>query len=285
MNTLHMLGLVVVLGSQLLQNSPEFAAATIKPTRTTSGSVRRACHGTDSLLEPQRAQVQVSLGRCVFESAALDYLILVAYSDDLSWIRSQPPHSVVHGGPAWVHTDRFDLEAVADSPLTTSRGDLHRMLQTLLADRFRLKLHRQFRETKGYALVSVSQRLKVVPAKDTTIAGQNRLRRMTSSPGEVALSGRNVSMAMLCDHLTSLGLGPVIDKTGLDGTYDFSLNYAVDELSGTDRKLGSPSTPSATASAPSMFTALREQLGLELRSEKVSREYLMIEAAEKPTPN
>jgi len=71
--------------------------------------------------DPQRAQVQVPLGRCTFEGASLDYLIVVAYSDNLSWIRNQPPKSVVLNGPNWVHADLFDVEAIAENPSVVTR--------------------------------------------------------------------------------------------------------------------------------------------------------------------
>src|SRR5262249_47283417 len=66
----------------------QFAAASIRPSNKTSSTPRRACRGSDTVPDPQRVQVQVPLGRCTFEGARLDELIVVAYSDDLSWIRN-----------------------------------------------------------------------------------------------------------------------------------------------------------------------------------------------------
>ena len=66
----------------------QFAAASIRPSDKTSSTPRRACRGIDTVPDPQRAQIQVPLGRCTFEGARLDDLIVVAYSDDLSWIRN-----------------------------------------------------------------------------------------------------------------------------------------------------------------------------------------------------
>jgi len=231
--------------------------------------------------DPQRAQVQVPLGRCTFEGASLDYLIFVAYSDDLSWIRNQPPRSVVLGGPGWVHSDLFDVEAIAENPSVVTRGDLHQMMQALLADRFKLKLHRESRETSGYALVTANKGSKLVPSRDKTVTGRDRIKR-AAAPGAITLSARNVSMATLSEFLTTFGIGLVVDKTNIQGTYDFSLTYAA-EIAGPRKDQPSPTVQDTDA--PSIFTALREQLGLQLLSQKVSAEYLVIDSVEKPSSN
>src|SRR5215471_16231286 len=172
----------------------QFAAASIKPGNNTSKSPLRACRGSDTVPDPQRAQVQVPLGRCTFEGARLDYLIVVAYSDNLSWIRNQPPKSVILSGPNWVHADLFDVEAVAENPSVVTRADLHQMMQALLADRFKLKLHRESRETSGYVLVTANRGLNLVPSRDKTVTGRG-IKRATAPTGAITLSARNVSMA------------------------------------------------------------------------------------------
>ena len=260
----------------------QFAAASIRPSNKTSSSPLRACRGSDTVPDPQRAQVQVPLGRCTFERDRLDDLIVVAYSDDLSWIRNQPPKSVVLGGPDWVHSDLFDVEAIAENPSVVTRGDLHRMMQALLADRFKLKLHRESRETSGYVLVTANKGSKLVPSRDKTITGRDRIKRAAAPPGAITLSARNVSMAMLSESLTTIGIGIVVDKTNIQGTYDFSLTYAAEIA--VPRK-DQPSPTVQDTGAPSIFTALREQLGLQLLSQKVSAEYLVIDSVERPSSN
>ena len=257
----------------------QFAAASIKPGNNTSKSPLRACRGSDTVPDPQRAQVQVPLGRCTFEGASLDYLIVVAYSDNLSWIRNQPPKSVVLNGPNWVHADLFDVEAIAENPSVVTRADLHQMMQALLADRFKLKLHRESRETSGYVLVTANRGPNLVPSRDKTVTG---MKRAVSPNGAITLSARNVSMATLSELLTTFGIGLVVDKTNIQGTYDFSLRYAAE--SALPRK-DQPSPTVQDTDAPSIFTALREQLGLQLSSQKVSAEYLVIDSAEKPSSN
>jgi uncharacterized protein (TIGR03435 family) len=232
--------------------------------------------------DPQRAQVQVPLGRCTFEQDRLDDLIVVAYSDDLSWIRNQPPKSVVLGGPDWVHSDLFDVEAAAENPSVVTRADLHQMMQALLADRFKLKLHRESRESSGFVLVTADKGSKLVPSTDKTVTGRDGMKRTVSANGAVTLSARNVSMARLSELLTTFGIGLVVDKTNLQGTYDFVLTYSA-EIAAPRKDQLSPTVQDTDA--PSVFTALREQLGLQLLSQKVSAEYLGIDSVEKPSSN
>jgi uncharacterized protein (TIGR03435 family) len=238
----------------------------------------------DNVRELQRDQILVPRGRCIFDRAALDYLILVAYSDDLSWIQNHPPRTVVLGGPDWVRTERFDVEAVGDNPSILVETDLHRMMQALLADRFKLKLHRESRETRGYALVPASKTPKLVPARDKTITGPDRIRKLTLSLGVIRLSAQNVSMTEFSELLSTFGIGPVVDQTNIQGTYDFSVRYATESVSGAGRKAQSATT-FEEGSAPSIFTAIRKDLGLQLRSQKVSMEYLVIDSVEEPSSN
>ena len=97
-------------------------------------------------------------------------------------------------------------------------------------------------------------------------------------------TGQNASMAMLAESLTNLGIGIVVDETRVAGTYDFTLAYGLDSISAKARKDG-PAGPPQPGSGPSLFTALREQLGLELISQKVSSSFLIIDRAEKPDAN
>jgi uncharacterized protein (TIGR03435 family) len=201
----------------------EFGAAIINANRRKPDEPRRACGGSDNVRELELARVMVPRGRCIFDRAPLDYLILVAYSDDLSWIQNQLPKRIVLGGPDWVHSERFDVEAVGDNPTVLSETDLHRMMQGLLADRFKLKVHRESRETRGYALVSASKIPKLAAARDKTITGRDRVRLVAPSLGVIRLAARNVSMKSFSELLSTFGIGPVVDMTNIQGTYDFSL--------------------------------------------------------------
>jgi uncharacterized protein (TIGR03435 family) len=137
------------------------------------------------------------------------------------------------------------------------------MLQNLLADRFQLKLHRESKDAPIYALVVAKNGPKL---KESAPGAQGSI---GMSQGN--LSARGVPVAALADQLSGpvFQLGrPVIDRTGISGIYDFTLDWASDD------------------SAPSVFTALQEQLGLKLEAQKGSVEVLVVDSMErKPSAN
>ena len=119
-----------------------FEVASVKPSTGNTG-VTGGCHGqTSSIFNPN--DPGIPHGRCVIAAARLSHLIPIAYD---------VPISRVKGGPDWVWgAPRFNVEAKAED-LTAPHDDLTRMLQTLLADRFKLRIHRETRPVAGYALV------------------------------------------------------------------------------------------------------------------------------------
>jgi uncharacterized protein (TIGR03435 family) len=263
------------------QNQPlKFEVATIKANNTTGGgqNVRRLCRGVDTL--DQRVE-SIPLGRCLFDRAPLDYLIAVAYRNELRIGWSRPPKEVVTGGPGWIHDDRFDVEGKAENQSVTG-GDLYRMLRTLLSERFSLVVHTASKEVQGYALVVAKNGPRLVAAKDKEM--RPTMRGTPSTSGVMTSTAQNNSMATLAASLTNLGIGPVVDETGLAGTYDFTLAYGLDSISATGRKDGA-AIPSQPGSGPSLFTALREQLGLELISKKVTSAFLVVDHVERPAAN
>jgi uncharacterized protein (TIGR03435 family) len=157
------------------------------------------------------------------------------------------------------------------------------MLQSLLAERFNLKLHRETRESTVYALVLGRNGLKMRPSKDQTLwagdfpDGSPDGRPVTAGgPTELApgrLRGEAIPMTMFVNLLAG-PLGPVMNKTGLAGRFDIDLRY--DPASGQ--------SPDA-ADTPSLFTAIQEQLGLRLESAKGPVEFLVIEHIERPSAN
>jgi uncharacterized protein (TIGR03435 family) len=151
-----------------------------------------------------------------------------------------------------------------------------RMLQTLLEDRFQLKVHRETREGAVYALTAVKD------GKLTEAAPLNADRERagvfmgrTGSPNASAISywrqGRHASMAMLAARLEETLRRPVLDQTGIKGDFDFRFEYAADETN--------------PGEFPSLFTALQETLGLKLESTKGPVETLVVDRAEKPSGN
>jgi uncharacterized protein (TIGR03435 family) len=191
--------------------------------------------------------------------------------------------SQVIGGPEWINDQRFDIvakvddaEAIRMAKMTDDKSgkEWALMLQSLLGDRFQLKVNRDARPLPVFALVVAHSgpKMKRTPAAN----GQNGDPGIDIDWGE--LTARAASMDAFADSLTSLrdlNSRVVLNRTGLSGNYDFQLDWARDRGDGA-----------ATDSPyPGIFTALEEQLGLKLRSERATVEVVVVESATMPTPN
>jgi bla regulator protein blaR1 len=200
------------------------------------------------------------------------------------------------GGPGWIGSDRFDIEArperTADDPASvndptkmtdeqrkTVQEQMRERVRNLLAERFQLVIRRESKEQSIYGLVAGKNGSKLKEAQ----GGRGPMLRIG---GRGQLSGQGVEVAMLANTLSALVGRPVIDKTGLTGRYDFTLNWSPDpgQPAGPFGQLP-PEAPPSDASGPSLFTAIQEQLGLRLESEKGPAELLVIERVEKPSEN
>jgi uncharacterized protein (TIGR03435 family) len=185
------------------------------------------------------------------------------------------------GGPRWLESDRFDIEAKATG--NPRREQVLTMLQSMLADRFKLALHRETRELPVYemAVAKGGPKFKAracvgQPGPDNPCGGFTVSLRGT-------LTGRVAPLAELAETLTTLLNRSVLDKTALTGKYDFDLKWTPDGT--TIRGPGDPDAPQPDPNGPSIFTAVREQLGLELKSAKGPVEVLVIDHVEKPDAN
>jgi uncharacterized protein (TIGR03435 family) len=178
----------------------------------------------------------------------------------------------ISGGPSWLDSDsdRFNIAAIALGDKAPSPENVRLMLQSLLADRFQLKVHREIKEGPVYALV----------------VGKNGPRLKVSKPDEessITASGNrtaNITMANQTADRLALQLAdsldrPVIDKTGLTGHYDIKLTW-IPEYAGAPRP-GSDDVD--------IFTAVQEQLGLKLEPQKAPIEILVVDHAERPSDN
>jgi uncharacterized protein (TIGR03435 family) len=193
----------------------------------------------------------------------LQMLIMTAYGLDFAGDR-------ISGVTDWMRSERYDIEAKSDRPFDRAQGMF--MLQKLLADRFKLKLRREPKEVSIYALVVD----KNGPRLHDTDGGPYGVKR--GERGQTIY--HNASMLSLTQMLPGILHGsPVEDKTGLKGRYDFDLEFTPDRPVSPDA--GAVSDPSG----PDIFTALREQLGLRLESQKGQVEFFVIEHAEKPSEN
>ena len=146
------------------------------------------------------------------------------------------------------------------------------MLQSLLAERFKLSFHRETRALPGYALVVGRGGLKAKPSEPEADS------RTNSRWGSLEAAG--CSMAHLALKLSEVLHLPVADFTAVPGEFDFQLKWTSDEMQATP-----PDAVPDAASGPSLFAALQEQLGLKLESRKVPADVLVIDHAEKPSEN
>jgi uncharacterized protein (TIGR03435 family) len=200
------------------------------------------------------------------------------------------------GEPEWVSVDRFDIQARAPQGALDSEGP--RRLQSLLAQRFALKVHKETRDRPVYALVrarangSIGPRLRQSegpPAPAAFAAAGGKCTPPGPGPTSMRLCG--VTMAQFVDAYLPMYLDRrVVDRTGLTGGFDLALNFDSRQMvagAGPGGGLGVPPSAAepANSDVPSIFTALEEQLGLKLESQTGPAEVLVIDHVERPTPN
>jgi len=202
--------------------------------------------------------------RLTTNNATLRMLVMFAY-------KMMPDQ--ISGGPSWVESDGFDVDAKASNPKATP-AQLRQMVQAMLADRFQLQVHRATRELPIYALVQAKGGMKLAVSHDET--GNTGVR--IEGPGRV--TGVRGTMAMLAGALSKPLQRQVVDQTGLTGAYTFKLQFTPDK----SRKPNADGDP-PPADGPSIFTALEEQLGLALKSTKGPVESIVIDRAVKPAAN
>lgn len=174
----------------------------------------------------------------------------------------------ISGGAGWMWSDAFDIDARAENP--ASYAQTRGMLQALLRDRFKLEVRRETKEEPVYALMFEKDSPNLVLHPDD---GAVPSIRIGGKPGERIFENMPIA------RLTMLVMGEthrtVLDKTGLEGSYDFKLEYASSLRKGPD---------SSPELGESVFAAVRK-LGLRLEAQKGPSEYLVIERVEKPSAN
>jgi uncharacterized protein (TIGR03435 family) len=192
-------------------------------------------------------------------------------------------------GPEWIDKKWYDIEGKVPESLQEAMNKMTRderveqirlMEQSLLADRFKLKYHFETREMQVYKLVLAKSGLKLKEHPDRTHVGV----RFGGNGGTNVMKGAATipDLAGLLGNVQELNGKPIINETGLSGTfYDFSLRYSnSDAADGADN-----SAPSSGADAPSIFSAVEEQLGLKLVAAKAPAKVIVIDHIEPPTPN
>jgi uncharacterized protein (TIGR03435 family) len=215
-------------------------------------SIRRNLSGSPN------TQIEISGGRLRVTNGSLKTLIRNAY-DILAF--------QLAGEPRWMDGEMYDIVATTGSSEKISTPQFRTLLRSLLADRFRLKVHWETRETSVYALVLDKNGSKLQEDSGTVEPGINTQK----TPGRVLMRGTRELISILAGNLGNQLGRIVLDRTGLQGTYDWSLEWDPD--------------PAPDSTRPPLFTALPEQLGLRLESQKGPMEVLVIDRAERPSEN
>jgi bla regulator protein blaR1 len=247
--------LVVVFPPRAIFGQPAFEVASVKPNKSGDNSIS------------MRRQPG---GRVTVTNAPLRMLITFAYD-----LREHQ----LSGGPGWLNSDRYDIVAKAESPNPTEE-EMKLMFQTLLADRFQLKAHRETKELPVYAL-SVGKNGPKLSKADAAGKGPQMM-----STGRGQLKAKKTSIEQFAKLLGNQLGRTVLDKTGLPGDFDFDLTWTPDVTQPLGPKEGGvDGPPPADPAGPSIFTAIQEQLGLKLESQKGPVEILVIDSVERASEN
>ena len=186
------------------------------------------------------------------------------------------------GGPSWIDTDRFDIVAKVERPGSA----VWPMVRTLLVDRFKLVTHQATRESPIYALIAARSDGRLGPKlhPSTCVAGRKpqgiaKQAPCGFRPGPGVFVGDDVPISILTAFMSSTLRRHVVDRTGLVGHFDIDLHWLPDNLP--------PGPQSDTAApdpgAPSLFTAVQEQLGLKFESTKGPVDVIIIDSVERPS--
>jgi uncharacterized protein (TIGR03435 family) len=201
----------------------------------------------------------------------------------------------VSGGQSWVDSQAYDV--LAKTGVTVSQEQLSLMLQSLLEDRFKLKIHRETRDVPVYALTVAKGGIKLHRVEEGSCAPAGRFlappepdqkplcgiggfRRGALVVGQISAVSLDEFSKTLSSRLDRL----VIDKTELSGRFDVHVEFTPDEAT-PGLMPGGPGAPQPDAGGQSIFTAFQEQLGLKLEPTKGAAEFLVIDNAEKPSEN
>ena len=283
-------GLAASSAAQIIHASgplPSFEVATVKPA------------------SPQPHRSSVSPAEVIISDVTVRNLIEQAYG--IPWTAAE--NERVLGGPAWLDASRYDIVARIPSDLAEARqtmsGDEQKqqislMLQSLLVERFHLKVHFETRNLTVYALVVVKPNPHLVESKNQPESAA------PEGPGAIQLpKPENLRHGILVlykgpaaemtarqaslDDLTrwfagysEVGGRPVVNQTGLSGVYDFTLRWTRQSLAATPQ---GGLAEGADSNAPPLFSALPDQLGLRLRSTKAPVEVVVVDHADPPTDN
>lgn len=242
---------LLLICSGLAQTALKFEAASVRRAKGGEG-IEFACRGVDVKWPP--GIPAPPLGRCTISNAQLDHLIGLTYQ-----LREL---DMIKGGPPWMRDDnfRFSIQAVAQHPESATQDQLLEMMKDLLADRFKVKIRVDINPTQGYALVVAPGSAKIASSK------KEEGLEVTKADGWPRRTDmRQCSMRVLAGILSNQFHEPVVDETGLNGAFDFTLKLESNEA-------GS-------------YTAAIRTLGLRLERRKVPVPQITVESAQLPEDN
>ena len=181
--------------------------------------------------------------------------------------------SEIYGGPNWIDSESYDINAKIPAEFVRAYNKVPQMMQNLLAERFRLRIHREPRQIAGYQLLLAKKGLRMENARPD----QKDSSSMNSNNSN--LKAQNVTMEAFARYLSrNRDIGKIVaDKTGLTGGFNFELEW-------TPERIESSPDPS-TDDHPSIFTAIQDRLGLKLEPGRVDVLTIVIDRAEKPDAN
>jgi uncharacterized protein (TIGR03435 family) len=242
---------------------PSFAVATIKPS------------------DPNASNAQTKIIRLigrqyVTQNTSLADLIEVAYGVH--------PRQIA-GAPPWAGEDKFDLIGLPDGEGQPSIKQWLKMVQKLLADRFKLTFHRENKEIAVYVLAVGKGGLKNFVKSESTNPMPSGL-EFRPTPGGLLLPARNATLGQFCQMMQQVVLDrPVIDQTGVAGKFDFQFTFTPDDSQFNGHPPRVPPQAETTSVAPGLFEAIEQQLGLKLGPGKAPVDVLVIDHVEKPSAN
>jgi bla regulator protein blaR1 len=265
---------------------PQFEVASVKPNKSGAG--------------PMRIGFQPG-GRFTATNVPVRDLISIAYG------QPQPlPNFQIIGGPGWIVSDRFDIVAKAEGDIQPGAAgpptQMFLMLRGLLADRFKLVAHEEMRDQPVYVLrldrsdgklgpqlrpstvdcAAMRGAMRGGPPPGPPPSGQAPVCGAMMGPGRIMSGGTPIEI--LTNSLARLVSRVVINQTGLTGNYESTLEFTPEQSQLPPGGLP-PGIPAPPVDGPSLFTALKEQLGLKLESDHAPVRVLVIDGIEQPTPD
>ncbi len=184
----------------------------------------------------------------------------------------------ISGGPGWIETDKFDIQATTPGDTRPDHDAQMLMLRGLLTDRFGLAFHRQAKDFLIYEITVAKDGPKMKP---TAVPNTDPRVVTTVYPDKLVMPARNATVSDLARLMQRAMLDrPVVDNTGLTARYDFELTWSPDET-----QFGGEIPPMPDSQAPPLLVAMQQQLGLVMKSTHGPVQAMVIDKAEKPTEN